>query len=343
MRHSRLSGIRVRSRITWRHRLDRVRGSATVFDLRCYDAALDEISRFGRDVSSLSDAAITEQAQTLRASAKGGTPLADVRGRLFALAREAAERTLSQRPFDGQVVAALALDAGTIVEMQTGEGKTLAAVMPAALHALAGRGVHVLTFNDYLARRDAEWMDPIYRPLDVSVASVHQGMTMHERQQAYRADVTYVTAKEAGFDYLRDGLSLSPAEQVQRQRYSAILDEADSLLIDEARMPLVVAGAVNTGGGVGAGRRTVGAVQGCPCLHDVLPCGAGLDGPRHDPVTIGPGRSRTGGGNVDVRGDALEQQGDATARALHGVPCDAREHGSTSCIPFVPIPRRRRL
>ena len=149
------------------------------------------------------------------------------------------------RPFDEQVVAALAMDEGAIVEMQTGEGKTLAAVMPAALNALAGRGVHVLTFNDYLARRDAEWMAPVYQGLGLSVAFVQQGMARADRQQAYRADVTYVTAKEAGFDYLRDRLVRDVAELVHRPFHMALVDEADSILIDEARVPLVIAGAVS--------------------------------------------------------------------------------------------------
>jgi preprotein translocase subunit SecA len=149
------------------------------------------------------------------------------------------------RPFDEQVVAALAMDEGAIVEMQTGEGKTLAAVMPAAVNALAGRGVHVLTFNDYLARRDAEWMAPVYQGLGLSVAFVKQGMAHADRQQAYRADVTYVTAKEAGFDYLRDRLVRDVSELVHRPFHMALVDEADSILIDEARVPLVVAGAVS--------------------------------------------------------------------------------------------------
>ncbi len=146
-----------------------------------------------------------------------------------------------------QIVAALALDAGAVVEMQTGEGKTLSSVMPVALAALSGRGAHVLTFNDYLARRDAEWMGPIYERLGLSVGFVQQGMTPDERRRAYRADVTYVTAKEAGFDHLRDLLARSVADLVHRPFHFALVDEADSLLIDEARVPLVIAGSVDRG------------------------------------------------------------------------------------------------
>jgi preprotein translocase subunit SecA len=160
----------------------------------------------------------------------------------YALAREAADRVLGMRPFDVQILAALALNDRNVVEMQTGEGKTLAAVLPATLQALGGRGLHVLTFNDYLARRDAEWMGPVYRFLGLEVSFVQEGMTTSERRQAYLADVTYVTAKEAGFDFLRDGLARSPRDLVHRPFHFAILDEVDSLLIDEGRVPLVLAG-----------------------------------------------------------------------------------------------------
>ena len=170
--------------------------------------------------------------------------LESIRAAFFALAREASRRALGLRPFDVQVVAAIALDRGHVVEMQTGEGKTLAAVMPAALRALTGQGVHVLTFNDYLARRDAEWMGPVYARLGLSVGFVQQGMTPEERRRAYLADVTYVTAKEAGFDHLRDLLAIDRRRLVHRPFHFALVDEADSLLIDEARVPLVIAGSV---------------------------------------------------------------------------------------------------
>ena len=173
-----------------------------------------------------------------------GRTAAALRVSLFALAREASRRVLGQRPFDEQIVAALALDEGHVVEMQTGEGKTLAAVMPAALNAFTDRGVHVLTFNDYLARRDAEWMGPVYRMLGLSVGYVQQGMPSAARRAAYAADITYVTAKEAGFDHLRDLLAMEMADLVHRPFHFALVDEADSLMIDEARVPLVIAGSV---------------------------------------------------------------------------------------------------
>jgi preprotein translocase subunit SecA len=205
-------------------------------DLRGYDAALAEINRRGDEIRQLSDAALTQRAGQLRAFPESA------RSEMFALAREASWRALGLRPYDVQILAALALDDGHVVEMQTGEGKTLAAVMPAAFRALAGRGVHVLTFNDYLACRDAEWMGPVYQRLGLSVGFVQQGMTSGQRRQAYLADVTYVTAKEAGFDHLRDLLAMEPDTLVHRPFHFALVDEADSLLVDEARVPLVIAG-----------------------------------------------------------------------------------------------------
>ena len=148
---------------------------------------------------------------------------------------------LGLRPFDEQLIAGLALHAGNIVEMQTGEGKTLAAVAPVSLNALKGRGAHVLTVNDYLARRDARWMGPIYERLGLSVGTVQEGMSVAERRDAYLCDVTYLTAKEAGFDLLRDGLALDRRTLVHRSFQFALVDEADSLLVDEARVPLVIA------------------------------------------------------------------------------------------------------
>ena len=232
----------VRNRIGWRQRLARLGGSPVDLDLRGFDAPLAAVREIERGLAELSDAAITERAGALRARARAGAGLGGLRSEVFALACEAAARTLGERPFDVQVVAALALARGRVVELQTGEGKTLAAVLPAALHALGGDGVHVLTFNDYLARRDAEWMGPIYRMLGLSVDAVRQEMPPAARRRAYRADVTYVTAREAGFDHLRDLRATDPAAVVHRPFHAALVDEADSLLIDEARSPLVLAG-----------------------------------------------------------------------------------------------------
>ena len=234
----------VRNRIGWRERLARVQGSAVRFDLRRYDAPLAEICELEKATRGVPDRDLEARFGELRRRAGSG----DLRPFVYALVREAAFRALGQRPFDVQVAAALALAEGTVVEMQTGEGKTLTAVMPAALNALTGQGVHVLTFNDYLARRDAEWMGPVYRRLGLSVGYVQQGMTPAARREAYRADVTYVTAKEAGFDHLRDLLSFDPGELVHRPFHFALVDEADSLMIDEARAPLVIAGSAGREG-----------------------------------------------------------------------------------------------
>jgi preprotein translocase subunit SecA len=163
---------------------------------------------------------------------------------MFALACEALRRTVAMDPFDVQVTGALAMHDGAIAEMQTGEGKTLTAVLTVAANSLDRSGVHVWTANDYLAGRDANWMGPAYRLLGLNVASISQSSTREERRAAYRADVLYATANEIGFDFLRDQLTLSPDELVQRDFSFALIDEADSILIDEARIPLVIAGEV---------------------------------------------------------------------------------------------------
>jgi preprotein translocase subunit SecA len=233
---------RVQNAIGWRQRLAHLQGSPVAFDLRAYDEPLAQINRLGLEAEQLSDGEIQARARNLREHAAASLEL--IRPAFFALARAASCRVLGLRPFDVQVLAAIALDCGHIVEMETGEGKTLAAVMPAALRALSGHGAHVLTFNDYLARRDAEWMGPVYAMLGLSVRFVQQGMTPEERRHAYLADVTYVTAKEAGFDHLRDLLATDRQALVHRPFHFALVDEADSLLIDEARVPLVIAGSV---------------------------------------------------------------------------------------------------
>ena len=244
MKTSAVSHGVVATRLGWKDYIRRLQGSTIRFDLSRYDAPVATITNLENDCRALSDQEILNRSRALRDRARAGEPCAALRESLFALAREAARRALGQRPFDVQLVAALALDDGQVVEMLTGEGKTLTAVMPAALNALTGRSVHVLTFNDYLARRDAEWMGPVYRLLGLSVGYVQQGMPPVARRAAYQADVTYVTAKEAGFDHLRDLLAMDIADLVHRPFHFALVDEADSLMIDEARVPLVIAGSV---------------------------------------------------------------------------------------------------
>jgi preprotein translocase subunit SecA len=236
-----MDAVRVRNEITWRDVLARLKGSSVQLDLSRFDRELDATERHDRDVRGLPDRALAARVAALR-DTRHGRPRAEVRAELYALVRDAARRALGQRPYDVQVVAALALDRGAVVEMQTGEGKTLTATMPVALHAIEGHGAHVLTFNDYLARRDTEWMGPVYRLLGLSVGAVQQDMDPAARRRAYAADITYVTAKEAGFDHLRDQLVAHAADVVHRPRAFALVDEADSLLVDDARVPLVIAG-----------------------------------------------------------------------------------------------------
>jgi len=204
-----------------------------------------------RDLREWSDDRLEAESMRLQSEAQAGAPLDKLMIDAYALVCEAAQRTLGMRPYEVQIMAAIALHEGNLVEMQTGEGKTLAAVMPAYLNAITGKGVHVLTFNDYLANRDAEWMGPIYRFLGLSAVAVQAGMSLAEKKQAYSADVTYVTAKEAGFDYLRDSIAMTVGETVHRAFHYVIVDEADSLLLDEARVPLVIAGEATATGNDG--------------------------------------------------------------------------------------------
>ncbi len=240
--------------------LDRLRGRPIEHDLTPYRTVLARVSALEPAVAALDDAGLTERARALRGRVADGAEVESQLPEAFALAREAARRALGQRPFDEQVLAGVALAQGKIAEMATGEGKTLAAVAPVFLHALAGRGAHVLTFNDYLARRDAAWMGPVYERLGLSVGFVQERMSVADRQQAYAADVTYLTAKEAGFDHLRDALALEPGDRVQRAYHFALVDEADSILIDEARIPLVIAG--ETGEALAGPERLAALVRG---------------------------------------------------------------------------------
>jgi preprotein translocase subunit SecA len=240
--------------------LDRLRGRPIERDLSAYREVLSRIGALEPAMQELTDAGLSDSARALRARAARGAATEEQVPEAFALAREAARRALGQRPFDAQVLAGLALADGKIAEMATGEGKTLAAVAPVFLQALAGRGAHVLTFNDYLARRDAAWMSPVYERLGLTVGFVQERMSPADRRHAYAADVTYLTAKEAGFDHLRDALALEPDERAQREYHFALVDEADSILIDEARIPLVIAG--DTGDTLAGPERLAALVRG---------------------------------------------------------------------------------
>ncbi len=209
-----------------------------------------DIGRFMKMVAEIkahnleghSDGELLTMSERLMEKSGNGAPAEDFLIEAFTLVREASRRTIGLRPFDCQMIAGLAMAEGKVAELPTGEGKTLAAVFPAYLHALSGKGLHVLTFNDYLARRDARWMGPIYEFLGLRVGCVQEGKSAAEKQAAYDCDVTYATAKEAGFDFLRDQLIYRLEDRAQRRFHQALVDEADSILIDEARIPLVISG-----------------------------------------------------------------------------------------------------
>jgi preprotein translocase subunit SecA len=223
----------------------RFRGRRIEFDLTPYEKLLAQIGVREAALKKQSDGQLKELSKQLTARARAGVSPDEVLIETFGLVREVSGRVLGMRPFDVQVLAGIALHQGKLVEMQTGEGKTLAAVAPVCLNAWTGDGVHVLTFNDYLARRDAQWMGPIYEFLGLSVGFIQEGMAPRDRQHAYGCDITYSTAKEAGFDFLRDHLCQDKGNLVHRPFHFALVDEADSILIDEARIPLVIAGSTD--------------------------------------------------------------------------------------------------
>ncbi|OBA69722.1 preprotein translocase subunit SecA [Mycobacterium sp. 1554424.7] len=202
----------------------------------------DYVNTLSDDVEKLTDAELRAKTDEFRKRLDDGETLDDLLPEAFAVAREAAWRVLDQRPFDVQVMGAAALHLGNVAEMKTGEGKTLTCVLPAYLNALAGKGVHIVTVNDYLAKRDSEWMGRVHRFLGLQVGVILAQMTPDERRVAYNADITYGTNNEFGFDYLRDNMAHSLDDLVQRGHSYAIVDEVDSILIDEARTPLIISG-----------------------------------------------------------------------------------------------------
>ena len=222
--------------------LGKVIGSKNDRELKRLSFILDEVNDFEPAMMSLSDAELGAKTPYFKEQLAGGAELGDILAEAYAVAREAARRTLLMRPFDVQVIGGLVLHEGKIAEMKTGEGKTLAATMPLYLNALSGEGCHLVTVNDYLAKRDAEWMGPIYKFLGLTVGVIVHGMDDNERRMAYNADITYGTNNEFGFDYLRDNMKFSLEDYVQREFNYAIVDEVDSILIDEARTPLIISG-----------------------------------------------------------------------------------------------------
>src|SRR5450631_2349208 len=212
--------------------------------LRTLKAVSDQVNSVETEFEALSDAELRAQTDEFKERYAGGESLDDLMPEAFATVREAARRTLGQRHFDVQIMGGAALHMGNIAEMRTGEGKTLVSTLPVYLNALSGNGVHVVTVNDYLARRDSEWMGRVHRFLGLDVGVILSQMPSAERRIAYTADVTYGTNNEFGFDYLRDNMALSSEELVQRGHYYAVVDEVDSILIDEARTPLIISGPV---------------------------------------------------------------------------------------------------
>lgn len=220
----------------------RLNGSTICYDLDRYKVTVDKIHKKQSLYKIKSDNELKCISQQLIQLSQANCNCENLRVDAFSLVKETISRVLHQITFDEQLIGGLVLTEGKIAEMQTGEGKTMTALFPAFYKALSGKGVHLLTFNDYLASRDSQWMGPVFTFLGLSVGLVHQGMSIKERQKSYSADVTYLTAKESGFDYLRDHNCYQSHDIVQRKLNFAIIDEADSILIDEARIPLVIAG-----------------------------------------------------------------------------------------------------
>jgi preprotein translocase subunit SecA len=222
--------------------LKKVFGSKNDREMKRLSLILHEVNRLEPAMTAATDDELRAKTPYFRERLKNGTELDDILVEAFAVVREASRRKLGMRPFDVQILGGLVLHEGKIAEMKTGEGKTLAATMPLYLNALAGKGVHLVTVNDYLARRDAEWMGPIYQFLGMTVGVIVHGMDDDQRREAYHSDITYGTNNEFGFDYLRDNMKFNLDDYVQRDFHYAIVDEVDSILIDEARTPLIISG-----------------------------------------------------------------------------------------------------
>jgi preprotein translocase subunit SecA len=218
-------------------------GATIEYDLSVYKSTLEEINNKRAYFRSITDRELQETSLHLKKRAQHGEPFESIYIEALALVRETLRRVLHIGLFDEQIIGGIVLFKNRLAEMQTGEGKTFTAVFPAYVNALTGKGVHILTFNDYLARRDALWVKPVFEFLGLSVDYIQQTMSYDERKKAYQADITYLTAKESGFDYLRDSMCYTSDNIVHRPLHCAIIDEADSILIDEARTPLVIAGA----------------------------------------------------------------------------------------------------
>ena len=222
--------------------LDKIFGSYSERELKKIYPIADAIEKLDKTYAALSDEELKGKTGEFRARLAAGETTDDILPEAFAAAREAAWRVLGMKPFHVQLIGGIVLHQGRIAEMKTGEGKTLVAVLPAYLNALTGEGVHIVTVNDYLARRDSEWMGKVHRFMGLSVGLIVHDLTSEERRAAYACDITYGTNNEMGFDYLRDNMALYKRDMVQRGHVFAIVDEVDSILIDEARTPLIISG-----------------------------------------------------------------------------------------------------
>src|SRR5437763_8893819 len=237
--------------------LTKVFGSSNERFLKSIRPVIEQINAFEAEIQKLTDEQLRERTALFKAQIQDAVKdardkddrkyreqekLNEILPEAFAVVREASKRSTGMRHFDVQMIGGLVLHQGKIAEMRTGEGKTLVATLPSYLNALTGRGVHVITVNDYLASRDAEWMGQIHRFLGLTVGCIQNDMDDFERQTAYNADITYGTNNEFGFDYLRDNMKFDLATSVQHGHYHAIVDEGESILIDEARTPLIISG-----------------------------------------------------------------------------------------------------
>src|ERR1044071_8168788 len=220
----------------------RLFGTANDRYVKSLGPLVEQINDHEAELEQLSDEALRAKTAEFKQRLEDGAELDDLIPEAFATVREAAKRTLGQRHFDVQMMGGIVLHRGMIAEMKTGEGKTLVATLPVYLNALTGKGVHVVTVNDYLAKRDAEWMGRIHNALDVSTGVIVHGLDDLTRQNNYNCDITYGQNNEFGFDYLRDNMKESPDRMVQRGLYYGVVDEVDSILIDEARTPLIISG-----------------------------------------------------------------------------------------------------
>ena len=222
--------------------IEKMFGTHSERELKMITPIVSKIEAMRPDMMALSDEQLKDRTRVFKERLAAGETLDDILPEAFATVREAARRTLNMEHYPVQLIGGIVLHQGRIAEMKTGEGKTLVSTAPAYLNALAGKGVHIVTVNDYLAKRDAEWMGSVHEFLGLTVGVVLNAMTSEERKKAYACDITYVTNNELGFDYLRDNMAIYKEQMVLRDLDYAIIDEVDSVLIDEARTPLIISG-----------------------------------------------------------------------------------------------------